>query len=226
MTPNCPFILLTLKNKKMNPFNILVNYIIANSRAAFYNVPGNQEITNTALLTGMVSENPLMSYLIIDNKAKIEGEKFSTPATVTKTPGTGTNPATPVPGTTPGTNPATGTGTPANPSGTSTETPTGTPATQTEVVTLEAVKNEISNSNQILKDEITKGLEANKAEFNKMIAEKLDTKITFLEKNHIVINESILEIKKKLEEISKVNQTPDTSGATKDQKGLPKNNQK
>ena len=226
MTPNCPFILLTLKNKKMNPFNILINYIIANSRAAFYNVPGNQEITNTALLTGMVSENPLMSYLIIDNKAKIEGEKFSTPAVVTKTPGTSSNPVTPAPDTTPGTNPATGTGAPANPPGTSTETPTGTPATQAEVVTLEAVKNEISISNQILKDEITKGLEANKAEFNKIIAEKLDTKITFLEKSNVLINESILEIKKKLEEISKGNQTPDTSAGTKGQKVLPKNNQK
>ena len=64
----------------MNPFNLLINYVIANSRASFYNVPGNQEITNTALLTGMVSENPLMSYLIIDNKAKVEGEKFSTTA--------------------------------------------------------------------------------------------------------------------------------------------------
>ncbi|OOV19357.1 hypothetical protein [Flavobacterium sp. LM4] len=210
----------------MNPFNILVNYIIANSRAAFYNVPGNQEITNTALLTGMVSENPLMSYLIIDNKAKIEGEKFSTAVAVTTSAGTGSNPGTPAPDTTPGTNPATDTGAPTNPSGTSTETPTGTPATQAEVITLEAVKNEISNSNQILKDEITKGLEANKAEFNKMIAEKLETKITFLEKNHVVINESILEIKKKLEEISKGNQSPETSGGTKDQKGLPKNNQK
>ncbi|CAD0005415.1 hypothetical protein [Flavobacterium salmonis] len=210
----------------MNPFNILVNYIIANSRAAFYNVPGNQEITNTALLTGMVSENPLMSYLIIDNKAKIEGEKFSTAVAVTTSAGTGSNPGTPAPDTTPGTNPATDTGAPTNPSGTSTETPTGTPATQAEVITLEAVKNEISNSNQILKDEITKGLEANKAEFNKMIAEKLETKITFLEKNHVVINESILEIKKKLEEISKGNQSPEASGGTKDQKGLPKNNQK
>lgn len=69
----------------MNPFNLLINYVIANSRATFYNVPGNQEITNTALLTGMVSENPLMSYLIIDNKAKIEGEKAVAPV-VTITP--------------------------------------------------------------------------------------------------------------------------------------------
>lgn len=60
----------------MNPFNLLINYVIARSRADFYNVPGNQEITNTALLTGMVSENPLISYLIIDNKAKIEGDNF------------------------------------------------------------------------------------------------------------------------------------------------------
>ncbi|MDX6182614.1 hypothetical protein SGQ44_10580 [Flavobacterium sp. Fl-77] len=64
----------------MNPFNLLISYVIANSRATFYNVPGNQEITNTALLAGMISENPLMSYLIIDNKAKSEGEKFSAAA--------------------------------------------------------------------------------------------------------------------------------------------------
>nr|WP_315223684.1 hypothetical protein [uncultured Flavobacterium sp.] len=64
----------------MNPFNLLISYVIANSRATFYNVPGNQEITNTALLAGMISENPLISYLIIDNKAKSEGEKFSAAA--------------------------------------------------------------------------------------------------------------------------------------------------
>lgn len=195
----------------MNPFNILINYIIANSRANFYNVSGNQEITNTALLTGMVSENPLMSYLIIDNKAKAEGEKVSGTVPTTTPAGSTTTPGLPAPGTSPGTNPSTGTGASTNPSG----TPTGTPAVPTEVVTLETVKNEISVNNQILKDEIAKNLEANKAELNKSIAEKLDTKIAFLEKSNVVINESILEIKKKLDEISKANQAPDTSAGTK-----------
>lgn len=209
LIPNCPFSI-TIKIIKMNPFNLLINYIIANSRANFYNVSGNQEITNTALLTGMVSENPLMSYLIIDNKAKAEGEKFGTVATTTPS-GSTTTPGLPVPGTSPGTNPSTDTGASTNPSG----TPTGTPAVPTEVVTLETVKNEISVNNQILKDEIAKNLEANKAELNKSIAEKLDTKIAFLEKSNVVINESILEIKKKLDEISKANQAPDTSAGTK-----------
>ncbi|MEL1256059.1 hypothetical protein AAEO57_19875 [Flavobacterium sp. DGU38] len=61
----------------MNPFNLLISYVIANSRASFYNVQGNQEITNTALLTGMISENPILSYLIIENKARSEGDKFT-----------------------------------------------------------------------------------------------------------------------------------------------------
>lgn len=67
----------------MNPFNLLISYVIASSRATFYNVPGNQEITNMALLVGMVSENPLLSYLIIDNKAKAESEKLSSAMVVT-----------------------------------------------------------------------------------------------------------------------------------------------
>lgn len=207
----------------MNPFNILINYIIANSRASFYNVSGNQEVTNTALLTGMVSENPLMSYLIIDNKAKIEGEKFSaTVGAITPAPSNTTGlPAPPV------VNPPAGTGTPTNTTGTP-ATPAGTNQS-TEVVTLEAVKNEITANNTILRDEITKKLEINKEELNKSIAEKLDAKIAFLEKSNTAINESILEIKKKLDEIAKVNQTPDTSAGTKDisnQKTAVKNNPK
>lgn len=72
----------------MNPFNLLINYVIANSRASFYNVPGNQEITNTALLTGMISENPMLSYLIIENKAKIEGGKVNTAEPIIHAPAT------------------------------------------------------------------------------------------------------------------------------------------
>lgn len=115
----------------MNPFNLLINYVIANSRASFYNVPENQEITNTALLTGVVSENPLMSYLIIDNKAKIEGEKF-TSATVT-VPEVLNLPAT---------------------SGTVINSPTETTGSETptegNTVTLETIRAEISNCNTAL----------------------------------------------------------------------------
>lgn len=211
----------------MNPFNLLINYIIANSRASFYNVSGNQEITNTALLTGMVSENPLMSYLIIDNKAKIEGENFSAAGAVTVPSGTAPTPGLPAPGT-PVVTPPTDTGTPTN----IPETPKGTPTegnSSGNVVTLETVKNEIAISTQALKDEIAKSLEINKEELNKSIAEKIDTKIAFLEKSNTAINESILEIKKKLDEISKANQAPDTSVGTKDipnQKTAVKNNPK
>ena len=204
----------------MNPFNLLINYIIANSRASFYNVSGNQEITNTALLTGMVSENPLMSYLIIDNKAKIEGEKFSAAGAATVPSGTAPTPGLPAPGT-PVVTPSTDTG-----------TPNGTPTegnSSGNVVTLETVKNEIAISTQALKDEIAKSLEINKEELNKSIAEKIDTKTAFLEKSNTAINESILEIKKKLDEIAKANQAPDTSAGTKDipnQKTAVKNNPK
>lgn len=190
--------LLTFKYEAMNPFNLLINYVIANSRANFYNVSGNQEITNTALLTGMVSENPLMSYLIIDNKAKIEGEKFS-PTVAVVTPVTS--------------NTLAGTDTPTNTTETST-TPAGTNQS-IEVVTLEAVKNEIAANNTILRDEITKILEINKEGLNKSIAEKVEAKIAFLENSNTVINESILEIKNRLDEIAKSNQALDTSAGTK-----------
>jgi hypothetical protein len=59
-----------------------------------------------------------------------------------------------------------------------------------------------------------------------LFAEKLVTKIAFLEKSNAVLNETILEIKKKLDEIAKINQTPDTSAGTKNQKVLPKNDPK
>lgn len=204
----------------MNPFNLLVNYVIASSRATFYNVAGNQEITNTALLTGMVSENPLMSYLIIDNKAKIEGEKFNTGVVLTPPDGTGNTP--------PG---VPSSGDPAVPTDTSTGTG-GTPqGTETckDAVTLEAVKNEILANNRILKEESAKSLESHKTELNKLIAEKLDTKIAVLEKSNVVINESIEEIKKRLVEISNVNQSQDTSVGTKgtsNQKAVAKNDTK
>lgn len=203
----------------MNPFNLLVNYVIANSRATFYNVAGNQEITNTALLTGMVSENPLMSYLIIDNKAKIEGEKFNTDVVSASSTGTSNTPGLPASDT-----PPVSTDTSNDNAG----TPQGT-ETSKDAVTLEAVKNEILANNRILKEEFAKSLESHKAELNKLIAEKLDTKIAVLEKSNVAINESIEEIKKRLGEISNANQAQDNSAGTKsapNQKGVIKNDTK
>ncbi|QOG01066.1 hypothetical protein [Flavobacterium sp. MDT1-60] len=186
----------------MNPFNLLINYVIANSRASFYNVPGNQEITNTALLTGMVSENPLMSYLIIDNKAKIEGEKTIVPV-VTQTPtGTGATQGLQAPGIS-----ATGAEDPKN----TNETPKGTSTGETapvNVVTLENVKTEISDSTKALKEEIAKISENNKVELQKIIAETFNPKIEGLEKSNTALNTAIIEIKGRLDEISKSTPAP------------------
>ncbi|SMO36211.1 hypothetical protein SAMN06265349_101242 [Flavobacterium resistens] len=182
----------------MNPFNLLINYVIANSRASFYNVSGNQEITNTALLAGVVSENPLLSYLLIENKAKAEGDKFNASADVTSVAGSA--PGLPAPNTAPIVNPPT-----------STETPTGAPTNgTTNVVTLENVRNEISISNNLLKEEIAKIAASNNAELTKAIAEKLDAKIALIEKSTGTLNDAIQEIKNRLEAFSKGVPAPDS----------------
>ncbi|KAF2337019.1 hypothetical protein [Flavobacterium daemonense] len=181
----------------MNPFNLLINYVIANSRASFYNVSGNQEITNTALLAGVVSENPLVNYLIIENKAKIEGDKFNVsevPATTASAPGL------PAPSTAPIVNPPTSTETPVQTSGTA-------PA---DIVTLQNVRNEISISNNLLKEEIAKITASNNAELTKALAEKFEVKIALLEKNTAALNDAILEIKNRIEAISKSISFPDS----------------
>ena len=173
----------------MNPFNLLINYVIANSRSAFYNVPGNQEITNTALLTGMVSENPLMSYLIIDNKAKIEGEKFSAAAAVVPT--TTSRPEAP--------------GLPPPPE-TVVTPPTETKGTETptegNTVTLEKIREEISANSTTLTNITTE-------------IGDLKTKIADIEVENKKFKESLTDIQTKLNEISGVKQTPDTLAVSK-----------
>jgi hypothetical protein len=191
----------------MNPFNLLINYVIANSRATFYNVPGNQEITNTALLTGMVSENPLMSYLIIDNKAKIEGEKTVAPV-VTKTPdGTGTIQGLPASGPS-----ITGTDDPKNTNETTKGTPTGETAAA-NVVTLENVKAEISKSTKDLKEEIAK---ISETVLQQIVTGTLNPKIEGLEKTNTALNAAIIAIKERLGEISKGALAPDKIVPNKD----------
>lgn len=54
----------------MNPFNILINYLIADSRVKHYNVSEPQKVKNTAVLIGAFSQNPILDYLVIDNQAK------------------------------------------------------------------------------------------------------------------------------------------------------------
>lgn len=165
----------------MNPFNLLINYVIANSRASYYNVPGNQEVTNMALLTGMVSENPLLSYLIIDNKAKSEGENVSSSLTVVNPSVTHSIPELP-----------------ASISGTSQTTPkdpekeTTVPGEEAVTVkTLETFKDEITTSNKELKNKILEELSG--------LKEKLES----FDKEKVAINDSIATIEKRMDEIVK-----------------------
>ncbi|OXA78899.1 hypothetical protein SAMN05444397_10868 [Flavobacterium aquidurense] len=196
----------------MNPINLLINYVIANSRANFYNVPGNQEVTNTALLTGMVSENPLMSYLIIDNKAKFEGEKGIVPVTTKASDEKDSFQGLPEKGSA-----TTGKEEPAK-----TNEPTKEGSTvetaPVNVVTLEAVKAEISESTKAIKAEIAKIPESNKIELQKMISETLSPKIESLEIKTADLNDAILVLKKRVDEILKVTPapTPDTVVPTKE----------
>ncbi len=82
----------------MNPFNLIINYFIANSRANYYNVSDSKEILNMGLVAGMISDNPLLSYMLIENKAK-ELEVISTTATIQPQPqpANPTSPKTPDP---------------------------------------------------------------------------------------------------------------------------------
>jgi|GEM_PF-6097909 len=179
----------------MNPFNLLINYFIANSRASYYDIPGNKEVTNTGILTGMISDNPLLNYLIIDNKAKTEGENAPSLASEAV--------IIPVTHSTPSLPPA-GTGTLPTP-------PKEVPA---NVITLEAVRNEITLSNKNLEDTILKELSG------------LKEKIESFDKDKIAINESIAKIEKRLDEVAKANQAVNTKPVEPDVKTQSKTNPK
>ncbi|MDQ6472771.1 hypothetical protein RB619_19195 [Flavobacterium sp. LHD-80] len=191
----------------MNPFSILINYVIANSRASFYNVSGNQEITNTALLAGAVSENPLLNYLIIENKAKIEGDKHISASIettsepirdVSKEEAAGKN---------------------KKEEGKEATTEETTPV---NFETLKNVETKILQLTNVLEEEIAKISDKNKTNLEGIIAEKLNPRIEGLEKSNAELNVVILEIKEKLEAISKTASEPaDTS--TTDQKPIAKN---
>jgi hypothetical protein len=189
LNPIALLFLLTLKYTTMNTFNLLINYVIASTRASYYNIPGNQEVTNTALLTGMVSENPLLSYLIIDNKAKIEGEKFGTTTTIAPTTTSRPeNPSLPPPPETVVTPPTETKGTETPPEG--------------NASTLEEIRKEILANTTALAN-IT-------SEFG-----DLKTKITNIEGDNKKFQESLTEIQTKLNEFSEVKQTPDTVAGSK-----------
>ncbi|MTH16635.1 hypothetical protein [Flavobacterium sp. LC2016-01] len=187
--------------------SILINYFIANSRASFYNVSGNQEIMNTALLTGAVSENPLLNYLIIENKAKIEGDKFIASAAATAS--------------VPVVNIAADEGTKTN----TKEQTKGAPTEETAKVnltTLETVEAKILEGTNVLKEEIARISDKNKSELEKIVGETLKPKIESLEKSNADLNIAIQEIKGKLEVISKAFPISDSTTAS-DQKSPAKN---
>lgn len=70
----------------MNPINLLFSIVFAKNSAEKYQVNDTQKLQNTALLSGMVSSNPLLSYILIENEAKnLQGE---TTTTVTTSPAT------------------------------------------------------------------------------------------------------------------------------------------
>lgn len=174
----------------MNPFNLLINYVIANSRASFYNVSGNQEITNTALLAGVVSENPLLSYLLIENKAKAEGDKFIANKVIETEIST-------IPGTS-----STGSSTAGNSSEGTKGTETGG-GTAVNAVTLEVLETKISENTAILRNEIARISDNNKSELEKIIAGTLKPKIEGLEKSNAELSIVIQSINNRLDAISK-----------------------
>ncbi|KQO21121.1 hypothetical protein ASF10_13410 [Flavobacterium sp. Leaf82] len=172
----------------MNPFNLLINYVIANSRASYYNVSGNQEVTNTALLTGMISENTLLSYLIIDNKAKSEGENSNTSTPVV------------IPAATHSTKELqqSGSGTSQTPVKEEPKKETTVPNEESlSLKTFETFKNDITTSN--------KKIEELEEKINELAG--LREKLESFDKEKKGIIDSIEEIEKRLDEIAKTNQS-------------------
>lgn len=54
----------------MNAMNMLISYVFAESSAQKYNVADKQKLQSLALVSGMVSPNPIFAYLIVENEAK------------------------------------------------------------------------------------------------------------------------------------------------------------
>lgn len=50
--------------------NMLISYVFAESSAQKYNVADKQKLQSLALVSGMVSPNPIFNYLIVENEAK------------------------------------------------------------------------------------------------------------------------------------------------------------
>lgn len=174
---------------------------MAKSRATHYNIPENQELNSTALLAGMISDNPLLSYVIIDSKAKSESENQKpvkvTPERLPASGGTVKN--LPVE---------------TDPKNTTPEPAKGTPTGGNQlpdVVTLETVQGLIAAGNNNLEKDIAATLENFTTSFNKEEVQSLNFRIGKIEESNVTINNSIAILDKKLEELTILNRSPKDS---------------
>jgi hypothetical protein len=159
----------------MNPFNLIFTYFLANSRAEHYGIKDPQEIQKTGLIAGMISANPIISYLLIENKAK-ELEVIPT-----------RNPA------------STGTGTQGNtlPGGSATPTNTTDPV----LIKLDELDKKLGENQKAI-GELAKKVETieKSSQENKTAIESINAKIAELPK----IIERLDSLEKKVEAISNV----------------------
>jgi hypothetical protein len=167
----------------MNPINLIMSFIMAKSRAAFYNIPESQELTNTALLAGMVAENPMLSYIIIDNKAKNDSNNKKNTA-VSGTPALTEGAATQ---------------SKENEGKDSIKNETAVQAVKQEtlnIITIEQLKSEIRSGNDILKESLSAQLG------------NIKTEIDTVNEINKEVKESVAEIRKIFTEIVKEAQNP------------------
>ncbi|WPO77925.1 hypothetical protein [Flavobacterium sp. KACC 22761] len=180
----------------MNPFfNMMFSFIMANNKAKQYNIADDHEIKTVGLATGMMFDNPILSYVFIDNKAKSVSESLkSAHATTTASQA----PGLPASGAT------TSEGAPAqsNSGG----------ASSGQVLTMEAVKSEIAT----LRNELTTQISTLSSQMiSKAELEKLNSGLASFEKEKQRLNDLIDEIGRRLEEISKNIKTSDAATAAK-----------
>lgn len=181
----------------MNPFfNMMFSFIMANNKAKQYNIADDHEIKTIGLATGIMFDNPILSYLFIDNKAKSVSESLKS-AHTTATTGSQT-PELPASGAT-----------------TSPETPAqstsgGTQSAQ--MLTMEEVKSEIA----MAKSELTAQITALSSQMpTKAELEKLNSALASFEKDKQQLNDSIDKIGRRLDENSKNIKIPDVATASK-----------
>ncbi|MEN2416129.1 hypothetical protein [Flavobacterium mesophilum] len=179
----------------MNPFfNMMFSFVLADNKAKQYNIADDHEIKTVGLATGIMFDNPVLSYLFIDNKAKSVSESLkgahTTATPVTQTPGLPASGTTPQAGGVPNSG--------------------GTQSTQT--LTMEEVRSEIATVKNELVTQITtlSSQIVTKAEL-----EKLSSGLASFENEKKLLKESIDQIGKRLDEISKNIKTSEATTAAK-----------